>query len=104
MTPKKPDRKIPKTMEPFFQEYDFDSLNLQSDRELIISRTLESGTKKELTWLFKTYSTQEIIKFIQERGYRALSVQAFNFWCVVLEIKQYNKPVWLKDKKVFWRF
>jgi hypothetical protein len=104
MTSKKPDRKIPKTMEPFFQEYDFDSLNLQSDRELIIGRTLEFGTKKVLTWLFKTYSTQEIIKFVQKRGYRALSARSFNYWCVVLEIKQYSKPSWLKDKKVLWKF
>ena len=104
MIAKKLDRKIPKTMKPFFQEYEFSSLNLQSDRELIIGRILEFGTKKELTWLFKTYSPQEISKFVQKRGYRTLSVRAFNFWCVVLGIKRYSKPAWLKDKKVFWRF
>lgn len=96
--------KIPVSSSPFFQEYNFKKLDIETDRNVIIERLLEYGTTDELRWLFHTYSNNEVRNFVRDKGYRALSIRSFNFWCLILGIKKYNKPVWLKDKKAIWKF
>lgn len=96
--------KIPEGSASLFQEYDYNLLDIKRDKSIIIGRLLESGNMEELQWLFKTYPIKEIRKFVKDRGYRALSSSSFNFWCIVLDIKDYKKPEWLKDKKLIWRF
>ena len=96
--------KIPEQAAVFFQEYDFNSLDVNKDKILIIGRILELGDLAELQWLFKTYTVKEIREFVKLRGYRALSSRAFNFWCLILDIKDYKKPEWLEDKKLIWRY
>lgn len=97
-------KKIPKQTVVLFQEYDYNSLDIKKDKILIIGRILESGGLEELRWLFTVYSLKEIKEFIRLRGYRGLSSRAFNFWCLFFDIKDYNKPEWLKDKKLIWRY
>ena len=58
--------KIPKTTAPYFQEYDFSTLDIGKDAELIMGRTLEFGTREELKWLFKTYGSQKIKEFVSD--------------------------------------
>jgi hypothetical protein len=96
--------KIIKTIAPYFQEYDFSSLDIEKDAELIIGRTLEFGTREELKWLFKTYGAQRIKEFVRARGYRVLSKRGFNYWRIVLKIRRYKKPDWLTDKYPLWRY
>jgi len=96
--------KIIKTIAPYFQEYDFSSLDTEKDGELIIGRTLEFGTREELKWLFKTYGSRRITEFVKTRGYRVLSKRGFNYWRIVLKIRRYKKPDWLTDKYSLWRY
>ncbi len=96
--------RIPKTIAPYFQEYDFSSLDVEKDSDLIIGRTLEFGTREELKWLFKTYGSQKIKEFVRTRGYRVLSKRGFNYWRIVLRIRRYKKPDWLTDKYPLWRY
>lgn len=96
--------KIPESSASLFQEYDYNSLNIKRDKSIIMGRLLESGNMDELQWLFKTYTIKEIAEFVKLRGYRTLSSRTFNFWLLVLDIEKYQKPEWLKDKKLLWRF
>lgn len=88
----------------YFQEYDFSSLDIEKDADLIIGRALEYGTREELKWLFKTYGSKKIKEFVRTRGYRSLSKRGFNYWRIVLRIRRYQKPSWLKDKHLLWRY
>lgn len=101
---KKMKNKIIKTIAPYFQEYDFSTLDIEEDAELIMGRTLEFGTREELKWLFKTYGYQKIKEFVSARGYRSLSKRGFNYWRTVLRIRRYQKPSWLTDKHILWRY
>jgi hypothetical protein len=42
---------IPKTTQPFFQEYEFQRLDLERDGDLIIERLLAFGNRDEVRWL-----------------------------------------------------
>ena len=96
--------KIPRAIAPYFQEYEFSSLDIEEDAELIIERTLEFGTRDELKWLFKTYGSQRIKEFVRTRGYRSLSKRGFNYWRTVLRIRKYKKPRWLTNKHLLWKY
>lgn len=91
-------KSIPKSLIPFFQEYDFDEMGLESHKIVIIGRVLEFGTTRELEWLFKTYKQEDVKNFIKEYGYRKLTARSFNFWRIVLGIKKYRKPPWFKKE------
>ncbi len=96
--------KIPKTLAPYFQEYEFSTLDIEKDADLIIGRTLEFGGSVELKWLFKTYGSRRIKEFVRTRGYRILSKRGFNYWRTVLRIRRYKKPDWLTNKYLLWRY
>lgn len=97
-------KKIPEGSASLFQEYDYNLLDIKRDKSIVMGRLLESGDMEALQWLFKTYAIKDITEFVKLKGYRALSLRTFNFWCLILNIKDYKKPEWLKDKKLLWRF
>jgi hypothetical protein len=96
--------KIPATLVPYFQEYDFETLSPESDADLIIGRVLEHGNRAELRWLFETYPKARIKEFVRENGFRALTRRSFNFWRLILRVGNYKQPPWLKTKSPIWRF
>ncbi|MBM3124553.1 MAG: hypothetical protein FJZ87_05695 [Chloroflexi bacterium] len=78
---------IPATLAPFFQEYDFASLNPQSDSATIIERALRFGTRAELRWLFATYSREQIQEWVKAWGKFALPEPHLAFWRLMLEVE-----------------
>lgn len=93
-----------KSLQLYFPEYSLDVLDTDRDRDLVIERTLEYGTRRELRWLFKTYGKNQIRDLVRKRGFRRLSKRAFHFWCFILGIKNYAKPRWLKKRSLLWPY
>ncbi len=78
---------IPTTLAPFFQEYDFENLDVRSAAPLIIERALQFGNRSELRWLFRQYSRAQISAwFVQYAGER-LPDPHRTFWRIMLDIK-----------------
>jgi hypothetical protein len=48
-------RGIPRSLAPFFQEYDLDDLDPDRAAATVIERTLRYGNRAELRWLFTRY-------------------------------------------------
>ncbi len=96
--------RIPKRLGPYFQEYDFRQLNLEQSANLIIQRTLEFGTWKELSWLFRVYGKARIKKFLRELGERGLSRAAFNYWRKLLDVKQWKKSPFAIAREEVWPY
>ena len=71
---------IPRTLKPYFQEYDLKKLDVRRDSLLIMQRTLEYGDLDELRWLFDTYPRLRIREFVRTRGELWLSGRSFYFW------------------------
>jgi hypothetical protein len=77
---------IPNTLAPFFQEYDFPTLNPQRDLHTIIERVLQFGNRAEIRWLFDTYSEKEISNWVRRFAKDKLPQPHRAFWQTVLEI------------------
>ncbi|HJS17832.1 MAG TPA: hypothetical protein VJ785_03735 [Anaerolineales bacterium] len=78
---------IPLTLAPFFQEYDFASLNPQRDAGTIIERALRFGSRAELRWLFATYSRRQVKDWVMAWGRFALPEPHLAFWRLMLDIE-----------------
>lgn len=93
---------IPETMAPLFPEYDFTTLDVEADAELVMERVLEYGTRTELRWLFAHYGQDKIRDFVRRRGYRALSRRTFAYWRLVLGVNEYQRPPWAETATELW--
>ena len=79
-------KKIPKYITPCLWPYDTDKLDLQKDKELIITQVLNRGDMKRIKWLYSTYGEEEIKKVITNPGRGMWSERVLNFWEIVLGI------------------
>jgi len=84
------DQGIPRSLKPYFQEYNLDALSVRRDADLIIQRTLEYGNWDEIRWLFEVYRRARIQRFIREHGERWLSPVTFNYWRKLLGVRKWN--------------
>ena len=81
---------IPRSLQPYFQEYDLVELNLRRDADLIIQRTLEYGDWDEIRWLFQVYPRQRVRRFLREHGERWLKPVTFNYWRKLLGLRRWQ--------------
>ncbi|MBI3913149.1 MAG: hypothetical protein HY327_02965 [Chloroflexi bacterium] len=93
---------IPRSLAPAFPEYRLRDLDRYADAAIIIERALEHGTRQELRWLFQNYPTSRIRRFVRESGARHLSKRAFNYWRLVLGVRQFRLPPFQKARQVLW--
>lgn len=95
---------IPETLVPYLQEYDAAALDLERDADVIIGRALEFGTRAELRWLFQRYGRDRMATFVRRRGFRTLSRRAFNYWRLILDVGEFERPPWLSESTRLWDF
>ena len=79
---------IPITLAPFFQEYDFERLDVTTAAPLIIERTLQFGNRAEIRWLFTQYTRVQIIDWFRKYAKERLPNPHNTFWRIILEIKE----------------
>lgn len=77
---------IPRTLAPFFQEYEFSRLNPQRDSFTIIERVLQFGNRAEIKWLFGVYSQEQVAGWVRKFGKDKLPQPHRAFWEIVLDI------------------
>jgi len=65
---------IPRSLAPFFQEYDVDQLEPKEHSRLIIERTLAYGDRRELRWLFDRYGKGALREWVQASGAQAVGL------------------------------
>lgn len=94
---------MPRTLAPYFQEYDFDALDLERDAVTIIERTLEHGDQSEVIWLFQHYGEDRVRQVVRERGARHLAPQTFAFWRLILDISDWRPHPWAEAAAALWR-
>jgi len=78
---------IPASLTPFFQEYDFEKLDLSAAAPLIIERTLQFGNRPEIHWLFTQYSRAQIGDWVRKYAKERLPDPHNTFWRILLEIE-----------------
>ncbi|GEM_PF-1032295 len=63
-----------------FPEYDFDTMDLECHKSVIIERVLERGTWEQLRWLFVTYGEASVAEWVWRHGFWLLSRRSFALW------------------------
>jgi hypothetical protein len=79
---------IPRSLAPFFQEYDIAKLVPENDSHTIIERVLQFGNRAELRWLFSVYPETEISNWVRLFGSDKLPQPHRSFWQIVFEINE----------------
>ena len=83
---------IPRSTAPFFQEYDFESLDVQSHSNLIIERILAYGSRAEVRWLVQTYGWEAIRAWLERSGSTRLPWSRYHLWCIVYAVAEKEQP------------
>ena len=82
-----------------FPEYDFETMDPDHHRGVIIERTLERGSWEQLRWLFATYGEDEVAAWVRRHGFRLLSKRSFALWRLVLDVTESEAPEWAFEAK-----
>ena len=61
-------RGLPISLRPFFQDYELERLDPETDAFTIIERTLSWGDRRELRWLFRCYPREQIAEMVSFSG------------------------------------
>jgi len=77
---------MPRSLAPWFQEYDLERLDPALHADLVLERVLAYGDRQELRWLFGIYSRARVIGWLQRLGARRLPWRRYNLWCVLFDL------------------
>lgn len=77
---------VPKFLQPYLASYDLSRLDMEEDKDIIITEILNKGDDKALFWLGKTYSKKEIKKVVSlpTRGLWMKSV--LDYWTRIFDV------------------
>jgi hypothetical protein len=78
------DKGIPESLAPCFQEYVFDTLDLERDHDLIIERALAYGNRDEVRWLIDRFGHGDVADWVAQEGQRRLTRHRYRLWAVLL--------------------
>ena len=81
-------RGIPRSLAPFFQEYNLDDLDPDRAAATIIERTLRYGNRAELRWLFARYPEAMIADWVRRWGRFGLPAPHLAFWKLMLHLEE----------------
>ena len=79
---------IPRSLDPFFQEYDLSTLDPDQAASTVIERTLRYGNRAELRWLFARYPRPVIVEWVRQWGLYALPAPHLAFWKLFLQLEK----------------
>lgn len=77
---------LPKFLQPYLASYELSSLDIEKDKDVIITEILNKGDGKALFWLTKTYRQEELREVVSSpiRGLWMKSV--LKYWQRILDI------------------
>ena len=90
--------KLPKFLQSVLWSYNLKEIELEKDKEIIISQVLNYGHWKELKWLYSVYSEKDIKKVVRHPRRGLWFEKVLNFWELMLEIRLPKK---IKQKAIF---
>ena len=75
---------IPANLGAFFPEYQLSQMNPWTNAPAVISRILDSGTRREWRWVFRRYPRSLICAVVRDHGARLMSERSNHFWSWLL--------------------
>lgn len=88
---------LPAALRSLFWDYPPDSVNLESDTDLVISRVLAAGSWGAVSWLRRTLGDAHLRSWILDRQGRGLDARRVRFWELILGLPHRQVNAWLRD-------
>jgi len=80
-------RKVPKQFQRALWSYDISKMDLEEDKDEIITQVLNYGTWEDLKLLFKLYPEKDIKKVVRYPRRGVWFKKVLNFWTTVFNIR-----------------
>jgi hypothetical protein len=93
MIKKSLNKTIPIEFKKYFWDVDFSSLNMDQHKGFILERLLNYGSFSTFSWIFQSYSSEELNQLLEKKGKQALSKNSFYFWQKISK----EKSLWKKS-------
>lgn len=93
MTKKSKKEIIPSEFEIYFWDVDFGALKQEKHRSFILERLLNYGSFSTFSWIFQTYTNEEVKQLLKNKAKRSLSKNSFYFWQKISK----EKKLWKKN-------
>ena len=90
---------LPADADWLFPEYNFEEMDLDRHRGVIIERILERGSWEQVRWLFSTYGEADVAEWVRQHGFRLLTSRSFALWKLTLNVTDYVAPAWAVEAK-----
>jgi hypothetical protein len=90
---------LPPDLEWLFPEYNFQAMQVEEYRSVIIERVLEKGSWEQLRWLFAVYGELQVAEWVRRHGFRRLSRRSFALWRLALGVEDYFALDWMRQAK-----
>lgn len=88
--------RLPKNLRILFPDYDFEELEWESDRDLVISRVLAKGDWDAVCWMRERLGDVQLQSWIERRRGRGLDAAQLRFWELVLGLPHQTVNRWLR--------
>ena len=99
-------KKLPKFLEKYFWDVEFEKLDLEKRRVYVLRRILDYGDEKAVSWMWKNFTEAEIKNILY--NYRDLSLKSANFWAVIVDVKKEDvkclSRFFRETQKQFWPY
>ena len=80
------EKQIPTYVHSALWSYDVDRMQLQRDKNTIITNVLNYGTKPATDWLFGVYSKADISDIVKSPRPGIWDKKSLNYWSIVLDV------------------
>ncbi|MCD6528475.1 hypothetical protein J7K44_02455 [bacterium] len=80
-------QKLPKQLQRVLWSYDISKMDLEEDKDEIITQVLNYGTWEDLKLLFKLYPEKDIKKVIRHPRRGVWFKKVLNFWTTIFNIR-----------------
>jgi hypothetical protein len=89
---------LPEFLRQFFWDYQFDQLDWNTDRDLLIRRILTDGSWQAITWLRHKTGDDALRQWLIAHRGRGLHPRQLHFWSLALAIPNRQADSWSLDK------
>lgn len=78
---------VPSYLQTYLASYNLSGLDVEKDKQLIITEILNKGDQRAYEWLYKTYSTKEVQEIVKKPIRGMWLESSLRYWLKMFNLK-----------------